>query len=95
MNMRQERLWERMIAAIDEYKANGTGFSTMVGELEGNLDAGEFRNRALVDEWYRYWTDLETIRAVAGDSVGYSDVSEVVDTMHRFLSDKLVEHRAG
>jgi polysaccharide pyruvyl transferase WcaK-like protein len=95
MNAHQQRLWERMITVIDEYKAKRTGFSTMVGELEGSLDAGEFRDQALVDEWYRHWTDLEVIRATAGDSAGYTDVSEAVETMQQFLRDKLVEKRAG
>jgi hypothetical protein len=95
VNAHQRRLWERMITVIDEYKVKGTGFSTMVGELEGNLDAGEFRDQALVDEWYRHWTDLEVIRATAGDSAGFRDVSEAVETMQQFLRDRLVEKRAG
>jgi hypothetical protein len=80
-----------MITSIDDYKRQATSFSEMVGNLEGNLYAGEFKDRALVDKWYEHWTDLETVRARAGDSVAYSDVSDIVETMQQFLRDKLLE----
>jgi hypothetical protein len=89
MDRHQQRLWKKMIATIDDYKRQSTGFSRLVGELEGALDAGEFYDKTLVEEWYSHWTDLEALRATRGDAVPYSETIDVVDAMEHFLRGKL------
>jgi hypothetical protein len=89
MNEHQKRIWQRTISSIEAHRSSRTGFSKMVGDLEGGLDAGEFRDKSLVSEFYDVWTDLETANALEGDKVRYAEVAASVDAMYRFLTDKL------
>lgn len=88
MNPRQERLWRRMIALIDEFRVAKVEFFSLVGELEGALEAGEFRDKDLVSKWYDLWTPLEILRA-DGDEVVYEQVAAELEAMRRFLLENL------
>ena len=91
MNEHQKRVWKTMIASIDAYRSTRTGFHKMVGDLEGGLDAGEFRDKQLIRGFYDLWGDLELARALDGDAARYAEVAEPLDTMERFLRDKLAD----
>ena len=78
-----------MISSLDAYRSTRTGFDKMVGDLEGSLDAGEFRDQTLIRDFYDAWEDLEIARALDGDGVRYAEVVDSVDAMQRFLRDNL------
>jgi len=84
-----------MISSIDAYRSTRTGFYKMVGDLEGGLDAGEFKDQTLVRGFYDVWGDLEIARAIDGDNVRYPEVDDPLDAMERFLRDKLNEAEGG
>jgi hypothetical protein len=89
MNEVQKRIWQRMISSLDAYQLSRTGFDKMVGDLEGGLDAGEFRDEKLIRDFYDAWENLEIARAIDGDAVPYAEVADDVVAMDRFLRDKL------
>jgi hypothetical protein len=89
------RLWKNMISSLADYKTSRKGFSRMVDNLQGSLDAGEFRDKELVSEWYDRWTDLETWRAADGDAVRYSEVAGIVEAMQQFLEERLRQFEGG
>jgi hypothetical protein len=91
MNDHQRRVWKNMISSIDAYRSSRTGFYKMVGDLEGGLDAGEFRDKQLIRDFYDVWEDLEIARALDGDAVRYAEVDDPLDAMEQFLRDKLAE----
>ena len=92
MNDYQRRLWTSMVSMLEDFKAGRIEFARMVGNLEGTLDAGEFHDKSLTDQWYDRWTDLETVNALERNNVRYEDVAEAVDAMLQFLNDHLHSH---
>jgi len=91
MNEVQKRIWKTMISSLDAYRLDRTGFYKMVGDLEGGLDAGEFRDEKLIRDFYDVWGNLEIARAIDGDAVPYAEVDDHLDAMQRFLREKLAE----
>jgi hypothetical protein len=90
MNEHQHRVWLRMLEMIESYRKGAVSFPQLVGELEGALDAGEFRDAALIEKFYDFWQPLEITNAVRGDDVTYEEVAENVETMQRFLLEHLI-----
>jgi hypothetical protein len=88
-NDHQRRLWQSMIDMISQYlERSSSDFYSLVGELEGALDASELKDAELVTQWYEYWGPLETWRATKayeGKNVAYDDVKEELDAMLEFL----------
>ena len=80
-----------MVSMLEDFKAGRIGFARMVGSLEGTLDAGEYRDKSLTDQWYDRWIDLETVNALQGNDVRYGDVAESVEAMLRFLRENADE----
>ena len=91
MNEHQKRIWKKMISSVDAYRSSRTGFYKMVGDLEGGLNAGEFRDKQLVRDFYDVWGDLEIARALDGDAVRYPEIDDPLYEMERFLREKLAE----
>ncbi len=68
MSEQQQRLWQSMIDLIQGYLSGETeDFYRVVGKLEGALDASEFKDIDLINQWYDFWTPLETRRALEGN----------------------------
>jgi L-rhamnose mutarotase len=83
-----------MINLIQEYLDGKTNdFYSVVGELEGALDAAEIKDRSIVKEWYKYWTPLETRRAVEGNNVTKSDAIRELSSMKEYLLTKIKQVR--
>lgn len=91
LNEHQSRLWRRMLQLIEEYKQGTLNYYEFVGALEGALDAGEFRDKALVQRWYEFWTPLESVRAGRGSGVNVEDVDVYVAGMKTYLESVLDE----
>jgi hypothetical protein len=91
MTEHQRRLWKEMIDLIESYSRGEIEFGTLVGSLEGALDAAEFSDRGLVKRWYDAWTPLETHRAVRGSAVPMGEVMTSVEAMKRFLIEESLE----
>ncbi len=85
MNEHQKRLWKQMINLIDQYRKGQVKYSNFVGELEGALDAGEFKDNEMINKWYDLWTSLEIMNALKGNEVRLEEVSNDIDEMESFL----------
>ena len=89
MNEHQKRLWQSMIDLIQSYLNGDTeDFYSIVGKLEGALDASEIKDAALVNQWYDFWTPLEIRRAVEGNNINKSKAIEELTNMKFFLLSK-------
>lgn len=87
----QSRLWRRMLQLIEEFRRGKLKYCEFVGALEGALDAGEFRDKSLIETWYDFWTPLESVRAQIGASVNAEDVENYVSDMEAYLESVLNE----
>lgn len=90
MNEHQHRLWLRMLEMIESYREGAISFSDLVGELEGALDAGEFKNGELIDRFYDFWGPLEITSAVKGQNATHEEVARDVEAMQNFLLEHLI-----
>jgi hypothetical protein len=84
----QGEIWKRMLDLIRRYEAGSVGFYRMVGDLEGLLDAAEFKDSSLVKQWYDFWAPLEVLRAMKGTSVTPRDSAGPLGRMKQFLLEK-------
>jgi hypothetical protein len=90
MTDHQKRLWLEMLALIQSYlDGKTTDFFSMVGKLEGALDAAELKNREIVSKWYDFWTPLETRRAIEGNQLTQEKAFEELKAMKHFLETQL------
>lgn len=86
MTEHQQRLWQRMIELIQSYLDGQTDdFYGIVGMLEGALDASEIKDQMFIDEWYNFWTPLETRRSLEGSSVNKDMAIKELSAMKTFL----------
>ena len=86
MNEHQHRLWENMIDLIEGYLNSETqDFCGIVGKLEGALDASEIKDNDLINQWYDFWTPLETRRAVEGKEFNRTKAVQELTAMKEFL----------
>ena len=93
MSEYQQRLWQSMIDLIQSYIEGKTeDFYSVVGNLEGALDASEIKDDALVKEWYDFWTPLEIRRAIEGNNVNKGKAIEELTLMKAFLLRKKDEY---
>ncbi len=90
MNEHQNRLWQGMLEHIDNFRSGRLLYSDFVGKLEGSLDAGEIKNKQIVEEWYDHWTPLEIERATKGDTVERASVENYIQSLERFIREKIV-----
>lgn len=90
MNDHQIRLWHNMINLIESYlNGNTYDFYGLVGKLEGALDASEIKDISLINQWYNFWTPLETRRAIEGNNVNKIKAVEELKIMKSFLLSKI------
>ena len=84
-NEHQSRLWDDMLKSIESFLEGQLQYYDLVGKLEGALDAGEFQNKELIQQWYDFWTPLEILRAQKGNSVTIEEVKKYLSDMTAFL----------
>lgn len=84
----QRRLFKHMIQLLDLYRRGDVKFSSLVGELEGALDAAELQ-ADLARQWYQIWTPLEITRAVRGEGVQFEHVAREIDALRSFIQEQL------
>ncbi len=84
-NEHQLRLWDSMLRSIADFREGKIQYYDFVGALEGALDAGEFQNKHIIEQWYRYWTPLEILRAQKENSVTVEDANIYISDMESFL----------
>jgi hypothetical protein len=86
MNEHQQKLWQVMIDLIQGYLNSETeDFYSVVGKLEGALDAAEIKDSSLINRWYDFWTPLETRRALEGKELNKIQAIEELKAMKQFL----------
>lgn len=82
----QRRLWKSMIDEIQHYLDGETeDFYGLVGRLEGALDAADIKNDQLINQWYDFWTPLETRRSIEGNDVNKQKAMNELINMKNFL----------
>ena len=86
----QRRIWQQMLQIIEDYLSEKILYAEMVGNLEGALDAGDFKDENIREKWYDLWTPLEIFRATEGD-VNEADVKKNISKMQNFLEEVLIE----
>jgi hypothetical protein len=85
----QNRLWRAMINLIEDFRKGSIQYTNLVYGLESALDAGEFKDKGMVDQWYDYWTPLEILSATKSDNTTIEDIGEDLLEMELFLKRKL------
>lgn len=85
LDERQQRVLADMLSRIEQYRRGEVGFARLVGDLEAALDAGEFRDRGLIQAWYDRWTPLEVRNAVRGDGIAPEEVAIEIASLERLL----------
>src|SRR5258708_7849057 len=91
-NEHQLRLWNHMVRLVDAYIKEEIEFHSLVGSLEGALDAGEFKNNELTRQWRKFWGSLENYNAVMldkGEKPKKEYIIEKVEAMRKFLLEQL------
>ena len=79
-----------MLSLIQSYiDAKTDDFYSVVGKLEGALDAAEIKNKEIVTQWYDFWTPLETRRAIEGNQVTREKAIQELVAMKHFLETQL------
>lgn len=93
MNEHQKRLWLEMINLTQSYIEGKTDdFYSIVGNLEGALDAGDFKDKGIANQWYDCWTPLEIRRATEGNQVTREKALQELEIMNRFLKAQLCDN---
>ncbi|VHO00990.1 hypothetical protein [Candidatus Rhabdochlamydia sp. T3358] len=79
-----------MIDLIESYLKNESqDFYGIVGKLEESLNASEIKDTILINQWYDFWTPLETLRVMEGNQVNRVKATKKLIAMKEFL----IEHR--
>lgn len=90
LNDHQRRLWQGMIDLIESYLNSETQeFNTIVGKLEGALDASEIKDINLINQWYDFWMPLEIYRATDGNKINREKIIQDLQKMKKFLIKNL------
>ena len=90
-NEHQSSLWNGMLKFIEDFRKGKLQYYDLVYELEGALDAGEFKNKNLVEQWYKFWVPLEILSAQKGNSVTIEEVNKYLSDMESFLRSRANE----
>lgn len=86
MDEHQHRLWVSMIDLIDSYiSGQDQDFYSIVGKLEGALDAAEIKDNLIIKQWYEFWTPLEIRRAVEGNQPNKDKAIKELQELKRFV----------
>lgn len=88
-NELQKRLWANMLKSTESYRKGELRYSELVYGLEGSLDAGEYQDEELIEQWYNFWTPLEILSATKGDSTTIEDADKYLLEMEMSLKSKL------
>jgi len=91
-NELQSRLWNNMLKTIEDFRNGKIQYYDLVYELEGALDAGEFRDKELIKRWYDHWTPLEILSAKKGNNSTIDDANEYLVVMEEYLRKMLSDY---
>jgi hypothetical protein len=89
-NEHQTRLWLEMLNSIERFRKGELCYSDFVYGLEGLLDAGEYKGKVLVGQWYEFWTPLEILSATMGDDTTIEEANKYLLAMETFLKSKFL-----
>jgi hypothetical protein len=93
-NEHQLRLWRRMICSIKDFQQGELSYIELICALEGSLQAGEFKDRDLIEKWYGFWTPLEIEHALKGNDVTRDDVENDLSAMQQYL-ESIIDRDEG
>jgi hypothetical protein len=87
-NEHQQRLWLTMINLIEDFRKQKISYTIFVSELLGALEAGEFKDKVIIDKWFDIWCSFEILSATKGDSTTINDIQKDLLEMELFLKSK-------
>jgi len=90
MNQLQLHSWNHMVGLIKEFEAGKLAFHRLVDGLEAALDEADFKDAALVQAWYEFWTPLEELDAETSHEIEEVSPAQVRPLLQR-LKDFLLE----
>ena len=90
MNQLQLHSWNQMVALIKEFEDGKIPYHRLVDGLEASLDDADFKDQALVQAWYEFWTPLEELDVETSHEIEDVSPSQVRPLLKR-LKDFLVE----
>ena len=82
------KLWSDMAVLCDRFLRHEVGMQALVTGLQGLLDAGEFGDKELREQWYSLWLPLE-IRNATGEAGWSPDAAGEVRALRAYISDAL------
>jgi hypothetical protein len=85
LNEHQLRLWNKMLKSIESFRKGKLQYFDLVGELEGALYAGEFKDEELIKKWYDSWGPLEILNATKGNNITIEEADKYLSAMETFL----------
>lgn len=85
----QKRHWINMLKLTDSYRKGELCYFDFVYGLESSLDAGEYQDKDIIEQWYDFWTPLEILSATKGENTTIEDVNKYLLEMEAFLKRKL------
>jgi polysaccharide pyruvyl transferase WcaK-like protein len=86
MTDHQKRLWQSMIDIIQDFvDRKNDDFCSLVGKLEGALDASDIKDDILINQWYDFWTPLEIRRSIEENNIDKRKAIEELEKMKKFL----------
>jgi hypothetical protein len=74
-----------MIKSIHDFRSGKLKYYSLVGALEAAIDAGEFKEKTILEKWYDLWTPLESVRAQKYNDVSVEDVNTYLTEMEAYL----------
>ena len=86
LNDHQKRLISSGVENVNRYKNGEIQLDQLVSRLEGVIHAGEFKDAAFVDDFYRAWMPLEIIVSSGEENLDAALISREVDAIGDFLS---------
>ena len=85
----QLKFWLDILKLIEDFRKGEISYEDLVFGLEGCLDMGEYKNEALIYQWYDYWTPLEILSATKGNNATLEEGDKYISNMEAFLKSFL------
>ena len=92
MNQIQLHSWNQMVGLIQEFAEGKLSFHYLVDGLEAALDEADFKDPALIQAWYEFWTPLEELDVETSheiEEVSPAQVLPQLKKMRDFLMEQL------
>lgn len=92
MNEHTQRILERMLSLLNQFKKGEVALSHLVNSLEGSLSALEEElPRAFYSGWYEHWGELETYLALDLEKERSLDILKEIEALDVLIKQYLIQ----